>query len=466
MNFTRLHKLGSASSEVFTSENTYRKIHRFATREEAETVIKGIELLQKLIPVSIELPISCRIEEERLDSGESQEKATLLHYEQAHLKPWIEASWISSAQLEELGELIIKQQEVLLGEGLCLVDARPSNYWLGSNQPRLVDLASIKKLSNHSLASFLADFLRHIIHPLLLEQQLGLPVSSYFKAGLANINIRTSGLLKSYQSIAMLKEIGRQSITQKLSTLISSASVDFIRFLREEAGPEGLKNNSNTKLIQHGLRRISRMDKLLKKACQGQNKSSSDWSHYGQVHQASYLEAKQKAVKEFLAESDQGTRVVDLGANITHASHQKIDLLIDQDISICRELWMLRSHNARILQLDVAEALCSPSSSSFSALNLGGIYNEAIILGLIHHLIIDGGLPAQAFFQGLSLLFKRILLEIPSNDDPMVQLLIRKKGEQLDWNINKHKAELENFYSITKTKKLLETRYVIEAEKK
>ena len=139
MNFTRLHKLGSASSEVIASENTYRKIHRFATNEEAETVLKDTELLQKSRPDSIELPISCRIEEEDLDSGGSLQKATLLHYEQAHLKPWIEASWISSAQLEELGELIIKQQEVLLGEGLCLVDARPSNYWLGTNQPRLVD---------------------------------------------------------------------------------------------------------------------------------------------------------------------------------------------------------------------------------------------------------------------------------------------------------------------------------------
>ena len=110
MNFTRLHKLGSASSEVIASENTYRKIHRFATNEEAETVLKDTELLQKSMPDSIELPISCRIEEEDLDSGGSLQKATLLHYEQAHLKPWIEASWISSAQLEELGELIIKQR--------------------------------------------------------------------------------------------------------------------------------------------------------------------------------------------------------------------------------------------------------------------------------------------------------------------------------------------------------------------
>lgn len=461
MSFIKLNKLGSASSEVFTSDKIFKKIHRLATKEEAEAVFRGINLLHKTIPTSVELPVVWTIKEEVLVSRGSRQKASLIQYEQVHLKPWIKETLIGSAQLEVIGRLIIKQQEILLKEELCLVDARPSNYWLGSCQPRLVDLASIKLLSKHSLESFLADFLRHIIHPLLLEQQLGLPVSSYFKAGLASINIRTTGLLKSYQSISFLKEMGRQFIVDRVSNLISSASVDFISFLREEAALIGHEDKISTKkIIQHGLHRIRRMDKLLTRICQNQHKSSSDWLNYNQVHCESYLQAKQEAVEKFLKESDQDTRVADLGANLTCTKQQRVDLLIDKDLTLCRKLWDLRGENAHVLQIDVAAALASPESDEFKALNLGGVYEEALVLGLIHHLQIDAGLATEAFYSGLYKLYKRILVEFPSTDDPMVQLLIQKKGEEVKWSWTEQQIKANKYFEVAYTKKLSKTRII------
>ena len=202
------------------------------------------------------------------------------------------------------------------------------------------------------------------------------------------------------------------------------------------------------------------MEILLKRASPGRNKAKSDWSEYVQVHEPNYTAAKQKAIEEFIAESPKGASVVDLGANLTTASHRKVSLLIDQDLSVCREIWALRGGDAHVLQLDVAKALASPGSEAFKALNLGGSYQEAMVLGLVHHLQIDAGLAPDAFYRGLSQLYKRVLLEFPNRDDPMVQLLMCKKGENLRWSWEDQQINAEKYFTLNYTKKLSETRHV------
>jgi len=458
---TSIHyKLGSACSEIFSSDTIFIKSHRLSSRQEAETIVKGAKLLEKTLPGSVELPIDSSIIDGQLDKPVGATNGILLRYEQLRLEPWIEQNWIGSAQLEELGALVLLQQKILLSEGMCLVDARPSNYWLGSKQPRMVDLASIKNLSQHSLASFLADFLRNFIQPLLLEQQLGLAVGSYFEAGLESQDLRLGGLSSSYAYWPMAKELVRQSLTRRLSALVSSASVDFIRFLGDLGSSETQDTKPSKALKRNAERRLNRMEILLKRASPGRNKTKSDWSQYVQVHEPNYTAAKQKAIEEFIAESPKGTSVVDLGANITSASHRKVSLLIDQDLSVCREIWALRGGDAHVLQLDVAKALASPGSETIKALNLGGRYQEAMVLGLVHHLQIDAGLAPDAFYRGLSQLYKRVLLEFPNRDDPMIQLLLRKKGENIDWNWEDQQINAERYFTVNFTKKLSETRHV------
>ena len=200
------------------------------------------------------------------------------------------------------------------------------------------------------------------------------------------------------------------------------------------------------------------MEILLKRASPGRNKTKSDWSQYAQVHDPNYTAAKQKAIEEFLEESPKGNGVVDLGANLTTASHRKVSLLIDQDLSVCREIWALRGGNAHVLQLDVAKALATPDSAAFKALNLGGSHQDAMVLGLVHHLQIDAGLAPDAFYRGLSQLYKRVLLEFPSRDDPMVQLLIRKKREDVRWSWEDQRINAGIYFTVNLSKKLSKTR--------
>ena len=73
-----------------------------------------------------------------------------LTYNQKKLHPWIKADWITGQQLYQVGETILKQQSLLFNEDLCLIDARPENYWLAKTKGVLVDLGSIKPLNRQS----------------------------------------------------------------------------------------------------------------------------------------------------------------------------------------------------------------------------------------------------------------------------------------------------------------------------
>ena len=76
-----------------------------------------------------------------------------IKYEQKLLSPWISHEWITGQKLYELAKTILNQQNILLREGLCLVDSRPENYWLFPDIPLLIDIGSIKPLTNQNLES-------------------------------------------------------------------------------------------------------------------------------------------------------------------------------------------------------------------------------------------------------------------------------------------------------------------------
>ena len=109
---------------------------------------------------------------------------------------------------------------------MTLVDARPQNYWLASKTGKLVDLASIKSLNNQNFLSFETDFKKYFILPLLLEKELNLPISNYFKGNIEHATINKWGLKNSFFSLSNFKESIKDSFINYLSNLISSSSLN------------------------------------------------------------------------------------------------------------------------------------------------------------------------------------------------------------------------------------------------
>ena len=134
--------------------------------------------------------------------------------------------------------------------------------------------------------------------------------------------------------------------------------------------------------------------------------------------------------------------------------------MIDNDLSICKTLE--ESNNAQIvLLIDIAEAMTAENIKEFKSLNCNGYFNSAVVVGIMHHIIIDYGLCIEAFYKALANLYENVLLEYPSINDPMVRLLLNKKNEELGWDWqNEHLEICSRYFFINKEVEISKTRTI------
>lgn len=455
-----INKLGSSSSKVIFNDMKVLKVHSIFSEEEFYAVEKGMELLSKNNPKTIHLPeyIEKRNSEDNTDGLE-------IYYEQTKLEPWIKHFWITGEQLYSLGKTILEQQEILIKNGFCFVDARPENYWLAEKNGKLVDLGSIKPLTSQNLLSFETDFQNHILNPLMLEKELNIPISSFFKGELQKNDINPWGLTGNIKSFKRFRNSFKQTIVKYISNKISSSSPEFVNFLNSEWDLGD--NNSNQKIKENEIKNFFKNKMKLMKKFQPIPSLKSDWINYNKFHSEIYFKKKVFETKEFVSKIGSNTKIVDLGANLTNKEIGDIDIFIDNDMSICREMRSSYSDDKIILQIDIANALCSSENIDFFALNCFGKARAAVIAGLIHHLIIDCGLNINAFYKNLSILFENVLLEFPNENDPMVNLLIRKKNENIFWSWEKQHSNIcYQWFDLIKKSNLSDSRFMLELKSK
>ena len=334
-----------------------------------------------------------------------------------------------------------------------MVDARPENYWLAELPGKLVDLGSIKPLTKQNLFSFETDFGNYFLNPLILEKELEIPISHYFQGNLSSCNINHWNILGSYFSITKIKKTIKLSLVKYFSNLISSSSTEFINYLNDSASAENQEPS-----IKKSLKSIKNIKKLLDQAKPNLN-LNSDWDNYLNVHNSDYVNKKTNLINQFLNECSENGYVVDLGSNLTTLKSEKIKVRIDNDMAICRQMRNSLSSNNIVLQLDIAKALSNINDYNFNALNLSGNARYAVMTSIIHHLIIDYGLKPDIFYKNLSLLYDEVLLEFPSKEDPMVQLLMRKKNEFIKWDWESNQLDFcSKYFEISNKTILDETR--------
>lgn len=444
--FENICKTGSSVTSVYSNGIIVEKNITRLSIDEVNAIFKGIDLLKKHLPDTLLMPNNIEY------NKDNDSKIMSVKYIQKYLKPWIDKDWIPGELLYELAITILEQQDILLKNGFCLVDARPENYWLAKKPHILIDIGSIKPLTKQNIESFRTDFINNFIYPLLLEKNLCLPVSSYFKGNLQNHQINPFTLIGTWSSISLIRELIWREFIDLISNLISSSSPEFIEYLNSIKNIEEKKPNLN-KFIRKYNRIINRVRVKAEKR--------SNWNKYLSFHGKAYTNSKIKNIDIFLDELDSSSHVVDLGSNLTTAKDPRIEVMIDNDITICRALQKSSLTNQIVLLINISEAMTKDNIKDFKALNCGGYIDSAIVMGLIHHIVIDNGLCIEAFFRSLSELYKNVLLEYPSKEDPMVQLLLKKKNENISWGWeNLHMNICTKYFKITKIKVLNETRVI------
>jgi len=446
---SNLYKIGSCSSTIQAGPQTVKKRLILNSFEEAEAIERGVDIINKNIDSSVCLPIHIAFTK----AAQENEDLLILEYEQIRISPWICYSWITSQQLYELGLLILEQQYVLQSNNLTFVDARPSNYSLFGPH-LLVDLGSIKPLTKQNFYSFQADFSNHFITPLLLEKKLNIPVNQYFKGNLESCNIDTLRIASTLMSRSFFISNIAKSLFYMVSHKISNSSPQFIEYL--------LSRQSNSGLIS--INAANKMTKKLGKLLAFTKPKlafSSSWNQYSNFHDDTYSHRKLNLINSFLSSLDHPL-AIDLGSNTGTANISNIIGFVDKDIVVCNELRRKLSMNQAVICTNIAQDLLDVANgNNESCLNLSGHANTAIATSLLHHIIIDAGLPAECFYSSLSRLFETVLLEFITADDIMIKFLKHKKNENFVWSWNQHLQICAKTFSVSSPTELSPTRFAV-----
>lgn len=452
-----ISKLGSSASKIKVVDNIFQKVHFLQNEDEHLAIKEGIKLLHENMPESVHCPSKIIYEKDIKDPEKCK-----IYYEQKKLSPWIEAYWITGQQLYNLGLTVLNQQKILFQKNLCLVDARPSNYWLGQNIGKLVDLASIKPIIKQNLLSFETDFLKNFIFPLILEKELNIPVGLYFKGNLNSCNLNMWGTVGTYKNFNRFKEAASSTLVNFISNKISSSSPSFIEYLNEQEIAESKTVISKNKIQKILNKKLNLLNEIRPKRI-----NTTNWDSYETFHEEGYTLKKLEAINNFVKTNKNESKIVDLGSNLTTKDIKGINLRVDNDISVCRNMRQFFKSEEIVLQINIAEYLSSDHYLDNNILNLFGDAKVSIMTSIIHHLIIDYGLSLEKFYLNISKLYSKILLEFPSGDDPMVKLLIRKKNEYVFWDWDKsHKPVCLEYFDIEKKFYVSKTRFMLSLQNK
>ena len=228
----KIYKTGSAISNIQIQGNIINKRIRGLSINEVKAIKEGIKVLEGNLPDTILSPNTI---DEKKETGEDSYS---INYTQNLLKPWIDKEFISSALLLKIAYSIINQQTVLAEHNLTLVDARAQNYLIFNKPFVLVDIGSIKPLNKINIESFRADFVNNFVYPLLIEKNLVIPISSYFKGSIQNFQINPLSLATTWSSLTLATEFIRRDFVDFVSNTISASSPEFISYLNSISDTE------------------------------------------------------------------------------------------------------------------------------------------------------------------------------------------------------------------------------------
>ena len=265
----KIYKTGSALSSIQIQGDFINKTIRGLSLEEVKAIKEGIKVLEEKLPETILTPNTIN---EKKETGED---SYLIKYTQNLLKPWIDKEFISSSLLLKIAYSIIKQQTVLADHNLTLVDARTQNYWIFNKPYVLVDIGSIKPLNKKNIESFRADFVNNFVYPLLIEKNLGIPISSYFKGRIQNFQINPLSLASTWSSLTLTTEFIRREFVDFISNTISASSPEFISYLNTISDTERneavFQNSSKPKKL------FKRYKKIIDRVSPSKNKKSNPY---------------------------------------------------------------------------------------------------------------------------------------------------------------------------------------------
>ena len=358
----------------------------------------------------------------------------------------------SFGQLKDAAILHLEVLQECLEHGWIVKDSTPYNIQFVNNKPLFIDTPSITKWESGSGWESYRQFCMMFLYPLMLESYLDIDFRMLLKSNLDGIDPKTMfnmvGLRKIYKKgvfshiylpYKIEKNIlanERDTATAKKRTNISHSKLSVIALVDSMLGIiKGLKVNSKI----------------------------SVWGDYDHINT---YEHDDNVIKQNFIDSVTNNKrfntVWDCGANTglfsEHISGNSREIIaMDGDILAVEKMYQrLKSRDSNITPMVMNLENMSPdhgfNARERTRLDLRSKPDLIMCLAIIHHIRISANIPCDNFLAYLRSLNSEVIIEFVQREDDMVKkLLLNKKEQYLDYNIDAFENSIEKYFSIEKT---------------
>jgi hypothetical protein len=370
----------------------------------------------------------------------------------------------SFEQLRDSALFYLDVLDVALEKDLSLSDGTPLNItYKGNGEFIFIDHGSLIKPSDNLWPSYF-QFIREFVYPIIYLKYSDIELPSQLLPLLNNnswqSNYQPDGLSKFSFGFIVIRSN--------------------LKLLSKPKSTESLKNGAELvqkKVLQNSISFFRNFLKGLNK-----KRNNSKWGDYyeNSILKDGYIEKKLEVVKSLIEKiQNEITCCVDLGASsglfpieITKEFKKLRYLAIESDANAYVSLYQASKSNnfipvfSNLLQLTIAGGLSGGYSSLLNRLSENG--DLIIALGIVHHLIHEGGLSYEYLFEYLTSMSKPksfLIVEYISEVDEKYRI-IRNMNYPYTESIHYFESALNIQYSIISKIQVYETRWVYLAKKK
>jgi ribosomal protein L11 methylase PrmA len=332
----------------------------------------------------------------------------------------------SFTMLKDAALLTLRLIRAAIDEGFTTADASSYNVQFVGARPTFIDVASFEPHREGEPWWGYRQFCQLFLYPLMLTAYKDLPHQPWLRGAVDGITPEQAHRVLQGRKTGRKGLLAHVWLHARADRRIKEASTDMVDRIKRSGYNRTLYVATIDRLIElvDGLewRRVD-----------------STWGGYGGRghYETADLEAKQSFVRKVTA-SRRRAQVWDIGANdgmFSHiaAEHADTVLAIDADDLVIDRLYrdLREGSGVRITPMVMNLADPSPGIGWNGAERppLGSRSRPDVILALavIHHLALTYNVPTSAVLDMLASVGDEVLLEVPSETDPMVKSLKRQK---------------------------------------
>jgi SAM-dependent methyltransferase len=333
------------------------------------------------------------------------------------------------AMLRDAALLQLDLALAALDEELITKDATPYNVQFVGSRPVHIDLGSFERLTPGEPWFGYRQFCEQLLFPLVLTARRGVTHQAMLRGSVRGVSAATCAASLRWRDLArpsLFVHVGLQGMAERRRTQPG-------RDVRAELKSAGY----GPAVITAQLQRLRRLVERL-----GWKATSSVWSEYSdrQHYAEDDLRAKEELVRQ-VAGVRRRQQVLDLGANDGHFSRLVLPsadyvVAVDHDPLVVDRLYRELAAEGEERVLPLVLDLADPSGGiGWRARERGPFVARVrpdlvLSLALIHHLAISESIPLEEIVAFLADLSSEVVLEFPTPEDPMVDLLMNQKKDR------------------------------------